>query len=156
MRVFSFKVNLPRNNIYINIMVEIFNYSNTIIYKIVCNDLTITEIYVGSTINFKKRTSVHKTLCINKKNRKLYNIINENGGWDNWTMLEIENFSCSNSEEAREREMVIYDQLNATLNSCKPRITTKKSIYQKQWYELNKDKMKQWYDNRKILKRDQN
>ena len=28
---------------------KIIDYSKTIIYKIVCNDLTITEVYVGHT-----------------------------------------------------------------------------------------------------------
>ena len=31
------------------------DYSKTVIYKIVCNDLTITDIYVGHTTDFVVR-----------------------------------------------------------------------------------------------------
>jgi hypothetical protein len=62
------------------------NYENTVIYKIVCNDLTITDLYVGNTTNFTKRKGQHKNSCINEKsksyNLKIYKIIRENGGWE--------------------------------------------------------------------------
>jgi predicted GIY-YIG superfamily endonuclease len=45
-------------------------YENTVIYKIVCNDLTITEIYVGHTTNFTKRKYKHKHDCKTKMNKK--------------------------------------------------------------------------------------
>ena len=38
-------------------------YANTIIYKIVCNDLNITDCYVGHTTNFTKRKQQHKENC---------------------------------------------------------------------------------------------
>ena len=34
-------------------------YANTIIYKIVCNDLNITDCYVGNTTKFTNRKSPH-------------------------------------------------------------------------------------------------
>ena len=43
---------MPKNNI---------NYSNTIIYKIVCNDLNIKDLYRGSTTDFHNRKSNHKS-----------------------------------------------------------------------------------------------
>ena len=36
------------------------DYLNTIIYKIVCKDLSISDVYVGQTTNFTKRKSQHK------------------------------------------------------------------------------------------------
>ncbi len=48
---------MPRNEI---------DYSKTIIYKIVCNDLTITDCYVGSTTDFKTRKAAHKNKRIMK------------------------------------------------------------------------------------------
>jgi hypothetical protein len=79
------------------------DYSKTVIYKIVCNDLTISKLYIGSTTNFIKRKSAHKRLS-NDENRNLYAIIRENGLWDNWTMVELEKFPCADGNEARGRE----------------------------------------------------
>ena len=42
---------MPKNNI---------DYSKCVIYKIVCNDLSIEDIYVGSTTEFIKRKYRHK------------------------------------------------------------------------------------------------
>jgi len=38
------------------------DYSKTIIYKIVCNDLNVNECYIGHTTNFIKRKGQHKSL----------------------------------------------------------------------------------------------
>ena len=109
---------MPKNNI---------NYSNTIIYKIVCNDLNIKDLYIGFTTDFYNRKSSHKCNC-NLENGKnydlnIYKCIRANGGWNNWSMIEIEKFSCKDSLEARARERYWCEQLNATLNSNKPYIT---------------------------------
>ena len=40
-------------------------YNNTIIYKIVCNDLNIKDLYVGHTTDFTKRKYKHRLNCIN-------------------------------------------------------------------------------------------
>ena len=56
------------------------DYSNTIIYKIICNNATITDLYVGHTTNFVQRKSLHKSACNNLKNNlRLYKKIRENG-----------------------------------------------------------------------------
>ena len=61
---------------------KLIDYSKTIIYKIVCNDLTITEVYVGHTTNFIKRKAPHKYNCNNPNSKsynfKIYNIIRNN------------------------------------------------------------------------------
>ena len=41
------------------------NYQNTIIYKIVCNDLNVKDVYVGNTTDFTKRKWSHKSDCYN-------------------------------------------------------------------------------------------
>ena len=121
------------------------DYSNTVIYKIVCNDPTITDIYVGSTCNFANRKWRHKHRCNNTNadshNIKLYKIIRDNGGWDNWSMLEIEKFSCLDGNEARTRERYWYDQLSAVMNSNIPNRSNKECA--KDYYERNKDKINQ-------------
>jgi hypothetical protein len=97
------------------------DYSNTIIYKIYCKDECITDIYVGHTTNYIQRKSSHKVACNNEKNDfKIYKIIRENGGWDNWNMIEIAKYNCKDSTEARIKENEHYNQLKATLNSCPP------------------------------------
>ena len=82
----------------------IIDYSKTIIYKIVCNDLNITDLYVGHTTQFTKRKCGHKSKC-NNLNSKSYNLIiyktiRDNGGWENWSMIEIEKYNCNDSNEA--------------------------------------------------------
>lgn len=71
------------------------DYSNTIIYKITCKSPDVNEVYVGHTTNFVQRKYAHKQACINTKtsnyNCKLYQVIRNNNGWDNWNM-EIVNF----------------------------------------------------------------
>ena len=51
----------------------IINYSKTIIYRIVCRDLTIKDCYIGHTTNFIKRKQAHKSNC-NNINYKAYNV----------------------------------------------------------------------------------
>ena len=99
---------------------DVIIYSNTIIYKIFCNDATVTDLYVGHTTNFIKRKYQHKVLCNSDKKLKLYDIIRQNGGWDNWTMTEIAKYNCQDATEARIREQEHYDLLNPSLNLVKP------------------------------------
>ena len=96
------------------------DYSNTIIYKIYCNDETISDIYIGHTTNFTKRKYHHKTLCNNGKKCKIYDSIRNNGGWDNWNMIELAKYYCKDATEARIREQEHYELLKPTLNSINP------------------------------------
>jgi hypothetical protein len=99
------------------------NYQNTIIYKIVCNDLSVNDVYVGHTTVFTKRKSLHKVSCNNESNNdynlKVYNYIRANGGWDNFSMIEIEKYPCNDGNEARKRTRFFYELLNAKLNCNK-------------------------------------
>jgi hypothetical protein len=103
------------------------DYSKVIIYKIVCKDLNVTECYVGHTTNFKNRKSEHKKYCNNVKSKKfhlkVYEIIRENKGWNNWDMIEMEKFPCKDFNEARARERHWYEILNSSLNSIRPLIS---------------------------------
>jgi len=113
------------------------NYNNTVIYKIVSNDANINDIYIGSTTNFNIRKRQHKTDCNNIKsksyNLKIYETIRLNGGWDNWTMIEIEKYPCNTSIESHAKERYYYDLLGGTMNTRTPNRT------QKEYYEANKD-----------------
>ena len=59
------------------------DYSRTIIYKICCKDVSITDIYIGHTTNFTQRKKSHKATCyrINDKkyNSYVYEFIRNNG-----------------------------------------------------------------------------
>ena len=100
------------------------DYSNTIIYKIICNDPLVTDVYVGHTINFVKRKYEHKVACNNIKsscyNVKLYKMIRDNGNWSNWDMSIVAFYKCQNHTEARQKEQEHFIFLGATLNSVEP------------------------------------
>jgi hypothetical protein len=106
---------MPKNEI---------DYSNTIIYKITCNDSNITDKYVGHTTNFVQRKYAHKDSCVNEKSSnhkcKLYETIRQNGGWSNWKMEIINFFNCKDHYEARIKEQEYFVLLNANLNSIEP------------------------------------
>jgi len=68
------------------------DYSKTIIYKLINYDYP-ELVYVGSTTNFIKRKQNHKkNSCLNSNikqtNLKLYQVIRNNGGWENWNMIK--------------------------------------------------------------------
>jgi hypothetical protein len=127
---------------------KIIDYSKTIIDKIVCNDLYITDVYVGHTTNFIKRKAQHKYNCNNidgkSYNFKIYNTIRNNGGFENWSMIEIEKFQdCNDINEASARERYWYELLHANLNTnCPGRNKAKcNKEYNKDYQENNKDKI---------------
>ena len=103
---------------------KVIDYSNTIIYKITCKNTNVIDKYVGHTTNFVQRKHAHKNGTINKKsptyNSKIYRIIRENGGWDNWSMEMINFYNCKDLYEAREKEQEHYVILNANMNSIEP------------------------------------
>ena len=100
------------------------DYSKTNIYKIVCNNLSIKESYVGHTTDMTKRKCSHKSSCNNEKDKfhhlKIYKIIRENGGWDNWNMVLVEKFPCKDKYEACKREREVFEELDAKLNMVIP------------------------------------
>jgi hypothetical protein len=100
------------------------NYSKNVIYKLVCNDLNITNSYVGHTTDFTRRKACHKSDCHNEKgekyNLKVYKTIRENGGWDNYSMIEIEKFPCKDENEASAKEREWFERLNSGLNTQHP------------------------------------
>ncbi len=55
------------------------------IYKICCNDSSITDFYIGSTVDLMRRTAQHKYNVLTGKetHRKLYKTIRDNGFWSN-------------------------------------------------------------------------
>jgi hypothetical protein len=146
---------------------NIINYDNTIIYKLCCNDMTIKDIYVGHTTNFIKRKQCHKNCCNSSQNKKhhlyKYEFIRNNGGWNNWSMIEIIKVKCIDVYEACKIERQYIEELGATLNKYMPIIleTEKKEYYKKYYKEyyknynqINKDKIKLYYENYNQINKD--
>ena len=96
------------------------NYSQACVYKICCLDPTVTSLYIGSTCNFAKRKYFHRHVCHNEKNKdhnmKVYQFIRDNGGWDNWKMIEIDKLSCSTKREKEKMEYEYIQKMKADLN----------------------------------------
>ena len=118
------------------------NYQNSVIYKICCKDENITDVYVGSSCSHISRKSQHKRACINEKYKKynypVYRYIRDNGGWDNWEFVLLEDYPCDNKNQLVIRERYWFEKLGAKLNSCYPQRSAKE--YKKEYYEENKEK----------------
>jgi len=103
---------------------DIIDYSNTVFYKIYCNDESVNDIYVGHTTNFVQRKYTHKRTCIKENypnhHLKVYKCIRKHGGWDNWKMDIIGFQDCFDHYEARKVEQKYFETLHATLNSIEP------------------------------------
>tara|TARA_R100000988_G_scaffold103554_1_gene83362 strand:- start:372 stop:968 length:597 start_codon:yes stop_codon:yes gene_type:complete len=140
------------------------NYQNAIIYKLCCKDTNVKEIYVGSTSNFKARKHQHKECCnnINSKSHYYYKykFIRDNGGWDNWVMIQIKTFPCDSKRELESEERKVIEELNPQLNIRVPTRTKKEwendnkeiiSIKKKEYYLKNIEHKKE-YDKQYRLK----
>ena len=117
------------------------NYENSMIYKIV-NDEMPNIVYYGSTCNtLTKRFSEHKSKndCSSKK---LFE-------FGKAQIILVEKFPCNDKTELTKRER-FYIENNECLNKQIPN-RTKKEYYQdnkehllttsKEWYEANKEKI---------------
>jgi len=100
------------------------DYSDTIFYKIHCKNPDVKDVYIGHTTNFVQRKSAHKRSCTHEKsanyNCKVYNVIREHGGWNNWKMEIIAFHECADHYEARKIEQKYFEKYKATLNSIEP------------------------------------
>ena len=120
------------------------DYSKSIIYKLCCKNPLITDIYIGSTTNFRNRKYNHKTSCNNnsQKNKKynsnLYKFIRDNGGFENFDMIMIEEYSCENKKQLETRERYYIDLLKSKLNKNIPTRTLQEH------YNDNKNKIKKY------------
>jgi hypothetical protein len=128
------------------------NLDDYIMYMISPKNKELDFCYIGHTNNFISRKNQHKVQAKNpnlsKSHQKLYDTIHNNGGWDEWEMIEIEKFKGKTKLEARMREQELIEQYNANLNSLKAYIseeqrnTLKKQITQK-YREENKELLKE-------------
>ena len=137
-----------------------------VFYKFVCLNDDIDSCYVGSTGDFKKRRTSHKHKCHNESrkeyNIKLYQTIRENGGWDNWKMVQIGSKDQITKREAEQIEEQYRKELKADMNERRAFRTEEECIEQRQkcdkeYYENNREKIleqrkernKEYYKNNK-------
>jgi hypothetical protein len=121
------------------------DYSKLVIYKIKCNDESVLDFYVGSTTNFRSRKCAHKSNCETSK-QKLYEMIRANGGWINWTMVELELYPCNSSIEARIREEYWRESLQSSLNQRRAYRSEEAQVeydtqYKVQYYQEHKEEI---------------
>ena len=80
---------------------------------------------------------MHKYSCNNDKNKnynlKLYQYIKQNGGWDNWTMIQIQPYSCGSKKELETQERYFIETLKPKLNN---NIPTRTKV---EWRNDNRD-----------------
>ena len=125
------------------IIIRMVLYQNSVVYKLKKNDdYDDVNIYIGSTSNFKNRKNVHKSACNNENmrsyNKPAYLFIRDNGGWDEWVMIPIEEWPCENKNQLEIRERYWIDFLKPKLNKVVPTRTGK------EYREVNKDKIKEY------------
>jgi len=93
------------------------------VYQLKCLDETISDCYIGSSINLHSRLQKHKhnSTCetSDKHNLRVYQKIREFGGWDNWTCNVLEETKNPTRSELIQLERKHYEQNinNATLNT---------------------------------------
>jgi hypothetical protein len=124
------------------------NYQKACIYEIVCKDVNITERYIGSTTNLIQRRKEHKNCCNNEKGKKyntfVYQFIRDNGSFENWDVVLIEQLiDCQDKQNLHKRERYYIDSLKAELNKYIPLRTPK------EYREENKKKKKDYCESNK-------
>ena len=91
------------------------DYTKNVIYKIQHKD-DDSLLYVGHTTNFTKRKSLHKYNCETHPS-PVYKMIRDNGGWECFTMIVIQNFPCETKMEARIEEDRMMREMKASMNT---------------------------------------
>jgi len=119
------------------------NYDNTQIYKLVHkDDLENENVYVGHTTNWAQRKRSHKSVCNNSKSKKydfsLYQNIRDNGGWDEWSMIWLEDYPCGGQPEACARERYWIEHYESKLNSLIP------GRNNKEYTQVHREKIKEY------------
>jgi hypothetical protein len=137
---------------------------NYVMYKIYPKNKELALCYIGHTTNFVERMKRHKLQAVNengnKSHQKHYVSIRQNGGWNEWEMIEIEKLNGKTRLEARMREQELIEECDANLNTLNAYITeekrkaTKKAItekYRENNKELLKEQTKQYKEDHKDI-----
>jgi len=124
------------------------DYSKGIIYKLCCKNPEITDCYIGSTTNFIRRKQQHKNCCNENSNYYVYKFIRDKGGFQNWDMIQIEEYTAKDKKDLESRERYWIETLKVSLNQKIPTRTHKEYrelhkdnilLKKREYYEYNKD-----------------
>lgn len=123
-------------------------YENGKIYKLCCKDANITDIYIGSTLDHYNRKRMHKNSCNNPNshtyNYCVYQFIRDNGGFDNWDLVVLEEYAAENKNDLLWKEREWVERLKPSLNRWRPIITDEESNERrKKWTEANKEQIRE-------------
>ena len=122
-------------------------------------------LYIGSTKKLRNRNWDHISRCNNPNdkafNKPLYKFIRDNGGLNNFIMVELVNEEVETKQDVFKLERTYIELLKPSLNKCIPgkMLEMGKKGYRKEWYDNNreeeKQKMKCYYETNKeqLLKR---
>jgi hypothetical protein len=86
------------------------------IYQITCKDLKISDNYIGKTDCLKSREYSHYNAC-KDSDLKVYKIMRENGGWNNWQMKILNHYYCKDEYDVRQIEQKYIDFYKSNMNS---------------------------------------
>ena len=109
-----------------------------------------------------KRKYQHKSSCNNENSKDynyyVYQFIRLHGGWNNWNMVQIEEYPCKNKREAEARETYWMKELKSTLNSHQSFLSEEDrkeyhKEYQKEYQKTDKQKQREKTEKRKKYKK---
>jgi len=113
------------------------DYQKGLIYTIRTGD----SVYVGSTTDFRRRKSHHKSNIKNGYQTKIYQVIRENNF--EWDMKPYKLFPCNSKMDLEIEEERIRREINADLNTIGCRAIEKKKRDTSLYYSINKNKILQ-------------
>ena len=91
-------------------------------YKIFCKNTDIQDSYIGKSCDIINRMNQHKCSCFNKEkqNMKIYKFINDNGGWENFDYIILQEDYFEKVEDATIVENNLFNIFNPSLNTNRP------------------------------------
>ena len=126
------------------------DYSNTLIYKIVCNDSLVADFYLGyTTLGYRVLCDRFKQRC-KKSKWFVCEFIRNHGGFQNWNIERLAVMSLSSSIQARIELRKHFDTGTPSLNVQTPmrspseyHKTEKSKLAQQKYRGENKEKIQE-------------
>jgi len=123
-----------------------FKYADYFFYKLVCLSHDVDLSYVGSTSNWRQRKRTHKSSCNNENdkayNTKKYQLMRENGGFENFKMVQIgfKEHLTQREAEAVEEDYRVEIRANMNGQRCSSNCKTQQE-YNKKYQQEHKQEI---------------